>query len=299
MVRAPIRAALVAALFVSLGVACAGDDGGSGNGEPEAKPVSREVVTTAAGRTVSAGSATVDGEVALDTAETAVTITIEGASDFQTGAGVITLTFNVDEGPPAGPSEIGAVEIRSTDRSTAFANYGEFLDASAETPWVSFTAADVGVTPQNFAGGNPLAVLDFLQAVVGRPLEGETHSGFAGENVTPYDVKLDLEQLLEPATMSTLDPTTVAEVRRITELVDGPVYGQVFVDPEGRVTQFQYSFEVEVDGESLYASSRITFRDFGTSVTVTPPPPEQVRPYAEVAEELDQLGEGPLPVPTD
>ncbi|MGQ0805283.1 MAG: hypothetical protein ACT4PI_15645 [Actinomycetota bacterium] len=294
----PLRAALTAALFVSLGVACDGDDGSTGNGEPPGKPVSREVVTAAAGRTVSAGSATVDGEVALDTAETAVTITIEGASDFQTGAGVITLTFNVDEGPPTGASDVGAVEIRSIDRSTAFANYGEFLDAP-ETPWVSFTAADVGVTPQNFAGGNPLAVLDFLQAIVGRPVEGESFDGAPGDDVTRYDVTLDLEQLLEPAVAAALDPSTAAEVRRITELVHGPINGEVFIDTEGRVTQFQYAFEVEVDGESLYASSRIRFRDFGTSVTVTPPPPEEVRPYAEAADELDQLGEGPLPVATD
>jgi hypothetical protein len=290
---------VLAGVVLVAAVACDNEDDATGNGEPEGKPVSREVVTTAAGRTVSASSATVDGEVALDTGETAVTITIEGASDFQTGAGVITLTFNVDEGPPSGPSDVGAIEIRSIDRSTAFANYGGFLDASAEMPWVSFTAADVGATPQNFAGGNPRATLDFLQAVVGRPLEGETFDGFPGEDVTRYDVELDLERLLEPATMSTLDPSTVAEARRITELVDGPVSGQVFLDPEGRVAQFQYSFRLEVEGETLDTTSRITFRDFGTAVTVTPPPPEQVRPYAEVADELDQLGEGPLPIPTD
>lgn len=290
---------LVACIVLVAAGACDGDDDdGSGGQESIGRPVSREVITAAAGRTVSAGSATVDGEVGLSVAESDVTIRIEGASDFQTGAATLTLTFSLDEGPPTGESDVGTAEIRTIDPSTAFANYGDLLGAS-DVAWVSFTAADVGVTPQNFAGGNPRAALDFLQAVAGRPLEGETFDGFPGDDVTRYDVDLDLERLLEPATMSTLDPSTAAEVRRITELVDGPVSGQVFLDPEGRVAQFQYSFRLEVEGETLDTTSRITFRDFGTAVTVTPPPPEQVRPYAEVADELDQLGEGALPIPTD
>ena len=256
-------------------------------------------MTAAAGETVAAGSAMIDGEVDLSLGEPQVEVRLEGVSDFQTGAGVITLTFSSTEGPPNPPSEVGTVEIRSIDRSTAFANYGELLGGSSEMPWVSFTAADVGVTPQNFAGGNQLAALDFLRAIVGRPLAGETIDGFPGENVTRYDVTLDLEQLLEPAVAGTLDPSTVGEVERITELVDGPINGQVFIDPDGRVTQFQYSFRAEVEGEPLDVSSRLTFRDFGTEFVATPPPPEQVKPYSAVADELSELGEEPLPVPTE
>jgi hypothetical protein len=221
-------------------------------------------------------------------------ITGSGAFDFANESG----TFSVNL-PDSGGKQVTEQVIY--DGKTVYVNVGNLLNnlgvlgslangLTLDKQWVSVDTSQVGSGKTGALGGglatfgNPAAMLQQLQAEGGTvtSLGPTTYDGTA---VTEYSVALppsDIEKAL-----GELPSSVPSSVRHAPSGVTPPnIEAKVYVANGNLLKAIDLPISLSVLGQTMSEEMTMVFSNFGTPVSVTPPPASQVIPFSQFADGL-------------
>ena len=239
--------------------------GGGGSGQASAA----EAVDTAVTQTIDAHSADVSLSMSASATGFQESLTASGAFDFEQKTGTMTMTIPVD-GAQYSEQEI-------LDGSTLYVNVsGLHTGLTLSQPWISVPvdqsdSSDVGASTLDAA-----AILHQLQTEGGLVTSlGQT--GYEGEPATEY------EATLPPSALESAMGALPSSSGQNTFGLDLPVMTiDVYVTPNGLLNALvvpTYSFDIA--GQTISVAMTMSFSNFGTKVTVTPPPANEVEPFQQ------------------
>jgi hypothetical protein len=292
LILAPVLAALALA-------ACGGgsdDDGGDAvvtTGGDTAASVLASAATNAAG----AGSSNVDFTITMQIPqqEGPITLTGGGAFDYEAKRGELTYDFG-DLFAAAGQTVPGAdepIEI-ILDGTTFYMKFGLLSSlVPGAKEWIKFDleslAGQEGIDLsqlQTLNQGDPSQILEYLRAA-GSVEEAGTEE-VRGVETTHYTGVIELDKAVELAPAETREQVRqgIEQLKEQTGLTELPI--EVWVDGDGLPARIQYSFEgtapaTGVDDEFTTILT-MEFYDWGTEVTIEPPPASEVTDITELTE---------------
>ncbi len=251
----PVRLLSAAALGVTFLAGCA---------ESASGPTPQDIVRSAALETARTGSSRVALTSTTAIGPQTVTFASEGAYDYATNTG--QLAFDVPG--PGGPGTGGMIEQRMIANDL-------FLMLSQQ-PGVYFkllvsdvAGTSLGSSTDPTASLQALAGLDNVREVGVESVRGVETTHYTGD----YDVAQAIEQA-QGAARTTLE-TTLGR----TALPRVPF--DAYLDEQRRMVKFMQRLELppsdRTSGQPLLSSFTLELFDFGTPVTVVPPPAESVR----------------------
>lgn len=296
----PVLAALALA-------ACGG--GGNGGGDGAAVPTGGDsadsVLAAAATNASGAGSSKVAFTITVQVPqqEGPITLSGDGAFDYETQQGELTYDFG-DLFAASGQSLPGAdepIEI-ILDGTVVYMKFGLLSSVlPGAKPWIKFDveslASQEGIDLSQFESinqGDPSQILEYLRAA-GSVEEVGTEE-VRGVETTRYKGVIDLDQAVELAPADVRDQVrqSIDQLKEQTGLTELPV--EVWVDGDGLPARIQYSFEGSIaaaatgtDTEGFTTIFTMELYDWGTEVTVEPPPASEV---TDISELTAQLGVG-------
>ena len=234
----------------------------AGCGEDPAK-----VLAAASGRTQAAGSSKVALEIGLGPAAgQRVQINGEGDFDYQGRKGNLTMRVPAAAAGQGGTIDLVVVGDVVYERSSNAA--GARLPKGKT--WVKLDTRQLGGAAQSQAS-DPTKVLRFLAGVNGK-VDTVGKETVRGADTTHYRTTLDLAKAAKAAGSDGAALTQLTQ-----QLGTSSLPTDVWVDGDGRLRRLRYA--VDVKGGAP-AATRIEVSmelfDFGTAVTVTPPPADQV-----------------------
>lgn len=273
--------ALFLAAVLALGgsaVAC-GDSGTSTN--VDASPVQR--IRAASEKTIEAGSSKMFLSVET-TGDTAVTFEGEGAFDYESRKGLMTLdTSSLAAG--GFPKEL---EMR-LDGDIVYMNLGSILPGGK--PWAKIDITKAGELGSQFASlsqlgtnNDPSNTLAFVEGV-SDDVKTVGKEKVRGTDTTHYSAVISLDKAVAAA--KTEDAKAAIAQMKEQMGVD-TVPGEFWLDAEGRVRRYRSTIDLSTvknpSGEPLKGSSTTTMElfDFGTKVDVKAPPADQTTDLADL-----------------
>ncbi len=274
---APTRRLAAAAAGLTLLAGCA---------EPASGPTPQDIIRTAALGTAGTGSSRLSLTSTTAIGPQTVTLAGEGIYDYVTRTG--QLAFDVPG--PGGPAAGGTIEQRMVGNDLflmlpqqAGVYYKLLVSDVAGTSLGRST--DPTVSLQALAG-----VADVRQVGL-ETVRGRETTHYAGD----YDVAQAI-QLAEGAAKTVLETTSGrTESRRVPF--------DAYLDDQGRLVKFTQRLELpgseQTSGQPLLSSFTLELFDFGTPVTVAPPPAESVRDGAPLLAALQQVTATPPPPPVE
>jgi hypothetical protein len=133
--------------------------------------------------------------------------------------------------------------------------------------------------PAGFGGG-PISYIEQLKGA-GADVEATGTETIDGVEVTRYDGTIDPLVALDNA-----DPDKRDELERMLDQtgVAGPMPFSAWVDDDGIVRRIRQEFSTDSELMSMRMVQVIDLYDLGEPVTITPPPPDQVRDASELAD---------------
>jgi hypothetical protein len=253
-----------------------------------------EAVTTAASKTLAAQSADMAMTLHIAGLGHDESITGSGAFDFANQSG----TFSVNLPDSAGNQ---VTEQVIYDGKTVYVNVGNLLSGLGDLGglangltqgkrWVSVDTSQFGSGKTGALGGglatfgNPAAMLQQLQAEGGKvtSLGPTTYDGTA---VTEYSVALppsDIEKAL-----GELPSSVPSSVRHALSSVAPPsIEAKVYVANGNLLKAIDMPISFSVLGRTMSEDMTMVFSHFGTPVSVTPPPANEVIPFSQFADGL-------------
>ncbi len=261
-----------ALVLVGGGLATALILGQSGNASAE------EAVATAAAQTLNAQSADVSLSMDMSFMSVHETITGTGAFDYPHHMGTMTMML------PIGGTQ--HTEQAIYDGTTIYVNVG---DLSAGLPsgkeWISENISQIESAAGGVGGGatsfgDPAAMLQRLQSV-GGTVTSLGPTTYAGTPVTEYAATL-------PA--SVLDgeigqlPASIQKDMSGVHIPDITMDAYITSDNLLKAIHMPMSFSDA--GQSVSMDMTMSFSNYGTPVTVTPPPADQVEPLGQFPGDL-------------
>ena len=257
-----------ALLLIGAGVSAALVLGGPNNAS-----AASEAVTTAATQTINAQSADMSMSMDMSIMGTQESITANGAFDFAQHTG--TLTMNI----PAGGKQL--TEQAIYDGSTVYVNIGGLLGGLTQgKQWVS---ADIGQLESGASGlggmntfGDPAAMLQQLQSI-GGTVTSLGPTTYDGTSVTEYSVSIPPSALkgeigqLPSSLQQGLSGVTLPDIK-----------ADVYITPDNLLKAMYMPMSFSADGQSMSMDMTMSFSNYGTPVTVTPPPASQVLPLSQL-----------------
>jgi hypothetical protein len=296
---------LIAALATLALAACGG---GSGDGSDDGAAVStggdsaESVLASAATSAASAGSSSVDFTITVQVPEQEGPLTLsgDGAFDYETQQGQLTYDFG-DLFAATGQTLPGAdepIEI-ILDGTVIYMKWGLLSSVLPDAnEWIKVDATDLASQEgidlsqlQSFNQGDPSQLLDYLRAV-GNVEEVGTEE-VRGVETTHYKGVIDLDRAVElaPADAREQVRQSIDQLKEQTGLTELPV--EVWVDADGLPARIQYSFDGSIaaaatgaDTEGFSTIFTMELYDWGTDVTIEPPPASEVTDISELAEQL-------------
>ena len=275
---------LVVGALAGVGVFVAGQHGNAG---------ATEAVTTAATKTLAAQSADMSMTMDISVLGHQETITGRGAFDFANQTGTFTVNLPASAGNQA-------TEQILYDGKTVYVNVGSLLGRQGDLgsgvtqgkQWVSVDTSKFGSERGRALGGgldifgNPDAMLQQLQSEGGTvtSLGPTTYDGTA---VTEYSVSLppsvlekgmgELPSSVQPATSSGTPPSIEAKV---------------YVASGNLLKAIDLPISYTIVGQTMSEEMTMVFSNYGTPVSVTPPPASEVIPFSKFAGGLAGGGGG-------
>jgi len=263
---APVRRLTSAAFGLTLLAGCAGAAPG---------PTLQDVVRTAALETARTGSSRVALTSTTAIGPQTVTFAGEGAFDYATNTG--QLAFDVPG--PGGPAAGGTIEQRMIGNDL-FLMLPQQAGVYYRLLVSDVAGTSLGNSTDPTASLQALAGVDNVREVGVESVRGVETTHYTGE----YDVAQAIEQAQGAA--RTILETTLGR----TALPRVPF--DAYLDEQGRMVKFMQRLELppsdRTSGQPLLSSFTLELFDFGTPVTVVPPPAESVRDGAPLLAALQQ-----------
>jgi hypothetical protein len=209
------------------------------------------------------------------------TTTGEGAVDFAARQAAFVLDV-----PPIGELQVGRVETVSSG-TTIYQKYSPQLAQAAGFGGKVWAKVDVversraaGVNLSliiQAASGDPTQALQLLSGATGGVKEVGREQ-VRGADTTRYQATLDVAKAAASA-----PPERREALQQLAQLYAQPVPAEAWIDGDGRLRKLTYSVDLTklglpAEARKLTGELNLTseFFDFGTPVTVTIPPPEEV-----------------------
>jgi hypothetical protein len=242
-------------------------------------------VAGAATKSQQAGSGKVSMTVDVDVDGTTYTATGKGA--FAQDRGELTLDLSSLMKLAKLPAASGDVKILYLQESGDPVMYVQIPSLSSQIPggksWIRLNLEKVGKV-MGFdlgaalgpTGQNPAEVLDMLRA--SGPLEEVGKETLDGTETTRYKGTLDLDAV---AKLKGISEATVRRLKASGMPTQLPV--EVWIGNDGLVRQVRL-LEVPTSGKPTSTSVTIGFTDYGTDVSVTAPPSDEVLDLTALAE---------------
>jgi hypothetical protein len=251
---------LFAALFAITGIACGEKGGGSGGGGDE----SVNALAAAADNANEAGSAGMSMTVEMDAAGQQMTVTGEGAFDFDDQLGEMTMTM---EG--AGLPEGLEIDMIVQDQY-AFMKMPPELGMGAG--WYRMDMSSMPAVGANGASQfsqDMSQYLDFLRGASEGEIEEVGTEEIDGVTTTHYKADLSFAKMLEQLPESEVD-----ELEAQMEALGGSVKSipaEVWIDEDGLPRRMKMTMSIDAQGQSIEMDIDMEFFDYGLEVNVEPP----------------------------
>ncbi len=283
-------------VLVLLAAACDDGPGNSASEESDGEPVEVEttgesgppkqpieVVTAAA---TSAGSSAFELTGTSTVAGTSVDISAEGAFDYTSGNGEMTITTEVP-----GFGEM-ALEERIID-GVVFMNVGDVPGLGGG--WTSLDISEAfgaeGLGNSIGAQPSPTEQLDQLRAA--GDVEEVGTEEVRGEEATHYTVVLDFQALLDEgadALGEVLGDEDVEFFTGLFESLGGDTTVDVWITDDGLPVRHSTTSSFEIAGQVVESDITMEFFDFGVDVNPEPPPADEVMSFDDLFGGLGGLG---------
>ncbi len=259
--------AAAALVLVAGGVSAALVLGGPGSASAE------EAVSNAATQTMNAQSADMSMSLDMSVAGLHASISANGAFDFAHKTGTMTMTMPVDG------NQYSLQEI--LDGSTVYVNIGGLTTGLAPTkPWVSEDISQINGAASGLGTMDPTSMLQELQSI-GATVTSLGPTAYEGTSVNEYEATLPASAL--ESAIGKL-PVSMQQFGSGVTLPD--IKLDIYVTPDNLLKAIQMpSLSFSAAGQTITMNMTMTLSNYGTPVTVTPPPADQVQP-------LSQLGGG-------
>jgi hypothetical protein len=294
---------LISVLSALALAACGGGSGDDGEAVTTGSGSSESILAAAASNASGAGSSKVDFTVTMQIPqqEGPVTLSGEGAFDYESKQGRLTYDFG-DLFAALGQTVPGAdepVEI-VLDGNVFYMKFGLLSNlVPGVKPWIKFDleslAAQEGLDLSQFQSinqGDPSQMLEYLRAA-GSVEEVGTEE-VRGVETTHYEGVIDLDRVAELAPADVRDQVrrSIDQLKEQSGLTELPV--EVWIDGEGLPARIQYSFDGSMlaggEGEGFTTIFTMELYDWGTDVSVEPPPASEVTDISELTELVQQTG---------
>jgi hypothetical protein len=180
------------------------------------------------------------------------------------------------------------------DRQVAYMHIPQLAQGLGGKQWLKIDLASFGKAIGASGLGNalqgstsdPTAGLNFLKGVSG-PITTVGHESVRGVTTTHYRATIDANKVMAQIGIDQQGPMQ----EMLKQLGNTPV--DVWIDGQGRVRREQSSLTLTASGASTgglkSAASTVEFYDFGSPVTITVPPADQVADFSQL---FGQLGSG-------
>jgi hypothetical protein len=291
---------LILALASLALVACGGGSDGGGDGDEAAVSTGGDaadnILASAATNAAGAGSSKVAFTITTQVPqqEGPITLTGEGAFDYEAKAGQLTYDFgdllgSLGQGGSEEPVEI---ILDGNVFYMKFALLSSLIPGGK--PWIKFDldslASQEGIDLsqlQSVNQGDPSQTLEYLRAA-GSVEEVGTEE-VRGVETTHYKGVIDLQKAVELAPEETRAQVqqSIDQLKEQSGLTELPV--EVWIDGHGLPARIQYSFDGSIvaagtESEDFTTIFSMELYDWGTDVTVEPPPASDVTDVSELTE---------------
>jgi len=278
--RSPALLVAAVVLLPAVAGACSDDD------RATTRPSAAQAVLVAAPeRTIDAGPARIAVNAAVQ-GQTRGTFAGDGAFDFRTGKGRLELDLG-----PLGLAGASRTEVL-LDGDVVFLKLGGALPGLGSRPWVRIDLATLtkgrgdGIEAlRQLRANDPRAVINLLRGAT-----GDTERVGAGPvrdtDTTHYRATVDLDEAASSSPAALRDD--LAEVARQLGTSKLPV--EAWLDAGGRIRRLRYTIDLADLADEAPAKgggagtvvATLELSDFGTEVSVSPPPPDQTTDLAEL-----------------
>jgi Protein of unknown function (DUF2510) len=233
-----------------------------------------EAVTTAASQTLDAKSADMSLSMTMSGLGLNEQITGQGAFDFPDQTG--TFTVNVPTGGQTTSEQI--IE----DAGTVYVGLGGLIGSVAPgKSWISASPGQLSSGSGSGLGGgvtqwsDPSQMLQQLQAS-GATVASDGPTTYDGTAVTEYSVTLP------PSYFSKYLGSLPSSLQQVTSELQLPnLTEKVYIEPGNLLRAVDMPFSFGVMGKTFSMDVQMSFTNYGTPVTVTPPPASEVIPYTQ------------------
>ncbi len=244
-----------------------------------------EAIAKAVTQSLNEQTADMSLDVQISAAGMSEHVTGNGAFDFTTHTG--TITVNV----PAGNEQISeqVIEDGSTVYVSMPSQFGQLLPAKS---WVSVDAG-------TFASGNddglgsgfngiedPAALLHQLQSQ-GDPVDSLGQTTYDGASVSGYSVTIPLSQLEKD-----LGQLPAADRQLASGLLPSSITEKVYIDANGLLRGIVVPISFSLAGHALSETVQMSYSNYGTPVSVTAPPANEVATLQQLEAAAGSSGGG-------
>jgi hypothetical protein len=243
-----------------------------------------EAITTAASKTLAAQSADMSMTMDISVLGHDVKMTGTGSFDFANQQGTFTVNM------PAGTLGQALTEQVLYDGQTVYVDVGSLVDTLGGAAsvlggkqWVSVDTSQFGSGNASALGGgldtfgNPAAMLQQLQSE-GGTVTTVGPTTYDGTAVTEYSVALppsDIEKGMGQL------PSSVQHA--LSGVTPPNIDAKVYVASGNLLKAIDLPISFSFGGQTLSEDMTMSFSNFGTPVSVTPPPASEVVPFSQIA----------------
>lgn len=292
---------LVLALAALALAACGGGSSDGGDGGDEAAvstggDAADSILAAAATNATGAGSSKVAFTITTQVPqqEGPITLTGEGAFDYEAKQGQLSYDFGDLLGSLGQGAADEPVEM-ILDGNVFYMKFGLLSSLiPGGKPWIKFDleslAGQEGIDLsqlQSVNQGDPSQTLEYLRAA-GSVEEVGTEE-VRGVETTRYKGVIELDKAVELAPVEAREQVrqSIEQLKEQSGLSELPV--EVWVDGDGLPAKIQYSFAGSIvaagtEGEDFTTIFTMELYDWGTDVTVEPPPASEVTDISELTE---------------
>lgn len=246
------------------------------------QPSAVALVAAAPTQTTGAGTARMAMTVDTEGGEQALSLTGDGAIDFEGKRGTLTMKMSGMPGAPGGLT----METRYDGTVFYMKLPEEMTGGQLPTEWVKFdlteTEGMAGFDQLQQMGGDPTQGLEVLRGVSGEVEEVGTED-VRGTSTTHYRATVDLDKAVAEAPERARN-----SVRQLIEQLgtsEMPV--EVWIDEEGRLRRQRQRLDLSqatgaAPAQGGTVTTTVEYFDFGIDVDVQPPPADQVTDLQEL-----------------
>lgn len=211
----------------------------------------------------------------------AETVTADGQSVSINGSGSVDFTSAAMEAKVTGVEQGQPLDIEFVYLANSiYINIPQVTQVDGGKPWLSLDLSALGTSAANGvpgAGDNPTALLQTL-AQQGNDVTSLGSATVDGQPVQGYSVTITPAAINNALNDSSLPDWLKAAAQQV-KVQSGTV--KVYVDDAGDLVQVTEGFSITAQGQTVNETTALDFSDYGTSVSITPPPADQVESFQD------------------